>query len=126
MYSVQSGQAAVGVDALIALPGAPGSIIRGTFVTGGAYQTGTGIGQVIDGKYAEGGKNIALGSLAVFGGVAGVKLLINQVVELFHQKVVFGRQERLVIHLLNRRIVNRSGDEARSRHDAGEYSVSQS
>ncbi|CNC67803.1 adhesin [Yersinia similis] len=75
MYSVQSGQAAVGVDALIALPGAPGSIIRGTFVTGGAYQTGKGIGQVIDGKYAEGGKNIALGSLAVFGGVAGSKVV---------------------------------------------------
>lgn len=72
---LQSGQAAVGVDALIALPGAPGSIIRGTFVTGGAYQTGTGIGQVIDGKYAEGGKNIALGSLAVFGGVAGSKVV---------------------------------------------------
>lgn len=75
MYSVQSGQAAVGTDALVALPGVPGSIIRNTLIAGGSYQTGTGIGQVINGHYTEGGINIGLGSLAVFGGIAGNKVV---------------------------------------------------
>ncbi|MGV8001695.1 hypothetical protein QPK14_06015 [Photorhabdus temperata subsp. temperata] len=73
MYSVHSGQAAVGTDALMALPGTPGTLIRGSLVAGGSYQTGTGIGQVIDGKYADGMTNMSLGSLAIFGGVAGNK-----------------------------------------------------
>ncbi|MEX6158384.1 VENN motif pre-toxin domain-containing protein [Providencia manganoxydans] len=75
MYGVQSGQAAIGTDALAALPGVPGSIIRNTLIAGGSYQTGTGIGQVIEGNYTEGGINIGLGSLAVFGGVAGNKVV---------------------------------------------------
>ncbi|WP_052219452.1 VENN motif pre-toxin domain-containing protein [Providencia rettgeri] len=75
MYGVQSGQAAVGADALVALPGVHGSIIRGTLIAGGSYQTGTGIGQVIEGNYTEGGINIGLGSLAVFGGIAGNKVV---------------------------------------------------
>lgn len=75
MYGVQSGQAAVGADALVALPGVPGSIIRGTLIAGGSYQTGKGIGQVIEGNYTEGGINIGLGSLAVFGGIAGNKVV---------------------------------------------------
>ncbi|USR65132.1 VENN motif pre-toxin domain-containing protein [Providencia stuartii] len=75
MYGVQSGQAAVGADALVALPGVPGSIIRGTLIAGGSYQTGTGIGQVIEGNYTDGGINIGLGSLAVFGGIAGNKVV---------------------------------------------------
>lgn len=70
-YSVQSGQAAIGTDALLALPGAPGIIARSTLAAGGGYQTGTGIGQVIDGKYSDGALNIGLGTAAIFGGVAG-------------------------------------------------------
>ena len=70
-YSVQSGQAALGTDALLALPGAPGIIARSTLAAGGAYQTGTGIGQVVDGNYGEGALNIGLGTAAIFGGVAG-------------------------------------------------------
>lgn len=75
MYGVQSGQAAVGTDVLVALPGVPGSIIRNTLIAGGSYQTGTGIGQVIEGNYTEGGINIGLGSLAVFGAIAGNKVV---------------------------------------------------
>lgn len=70
-YSIQSGQAAIGTDALLALPGGPGAIARGALAVGGAYQTGTGIGQVIDGKYGEGALNLGLGTAAIFGGVAG-------------------------------------------------------
>ncbi|MEN4890618.1 VENN motif pre-toxin domain-containing protein [Erwinia billingiae] len=70
-YSVQSGQAALGTDALLALPGAPGIIARSTLAVGGGYQTGIGIGQVVDGKYGEGALNIGLGTAAIFGGVAG-------------------------------------------------------
>ncbi|WP_173390350.1 VENN motif pre-toxin domain-containing protein, partial [Pectobacterium wasabiae] len=69
--AAQYGQAAVGTDALLALPGAPGIIARGALAAGGAYQTGTGIGQVIDGKYGEGALNVGLGTAAIFGGVAG-------------------------------------------------------
>nr|WP_051916750.1 MULTISPECIES: hemagglutinin repeat-containing protein [unclassified Serratia (in: enterobacteria)] len=70
-YSAQSGQAALGTDALLALPGAPGIIARSTLAAGGGYQTGTGIGQVVDGNYGEGALNIGLGTAAIFGGVAG-------------------------------------------------------
>jgi filamentous hemagglutinin len=70
-YSVQSGQAALGTDALLALPGAPGIIARSTLAAGGGYQTGTGIGQVVDGNYGEGALNIGLGTAAIFGGVTG-------------------------------------------------------
>lgn len=37
MYGVQSGQAAVGTDALMVLPGVPGALVRGTVAAGGAY-----------------------------------------------------------------------------------------
>ncbi|WP_313656155.1 hemagglutinin repeat-containing protein [Pantoea sp.] len=70
-YSVQSGQAATGTDALLALPGAPGIIARSTLAAGGGFQTGTGIGQVVDGNYGEGVLNVGLGTAAIFGGVAG-------------------------------------------------------
>lgn len=70
-YSVQSGQAALGTDALLALPGAPGIIARSTLAAGGGYQTGTGIGQVVDGNYGEGALNIGLGTAAIFGGITG-------------------------------------------------------
>ncbi|MGB9096918.1 MAG: hemagglutinin repeat-containing protein [Erwinia sp.] len=69
--SVQSGQAAVGTDALLALPGAPGIIARSTLAAAGGYQTGTGIGQVVDGNYGEGALNIGLGTAAIFGGATG-------------------------------------------------------
>ena len=74
-YSVQSGQAALGTDALLALPCAPGIIARSTLAAGGGYQTGTGIGQVVDGNYGEGALNIGLGTAAIFGGVAGNSLI---------------------------------------------------
>ncbi|WP_307745046.1 hemagglutinin repeat-containing protein [uncultured Pantoea sp.] len=70
-YSVQSGQAALGTDALLALPGAPGIIARSTLAAGGGYQTGTGIGQIVDGNYGEGALNVGLGTAAIFGSVAG-------------------------------------------------------
>ncbi|KGQ03852.1 hypothetical protein BBAD15_g10932 [Beauveria bassiana D1-5] len=70
-YSVQSGQAALGTDALLALPGAPGIIARSTLAAGGGYQAGTGIGQIVDGNHGEGALNIGLGTAAIFGGVAG-------------------------------------------------------
>ncbi|EAR6896745.1 hypothetical protein K5J60_004048 [Salmonella enterica] len=71
MYGVQSGQAAVGTDALMVLPGVPGALVRGTVVAGGAYQTGTGIGQIADGNYSDGPLNVGLGTAAIFGGIAG-------------------------------------------------------
>ncbi|RAW81725.1 cytidine deaminase-like fold-containing protein [Photorhabdus laumondii] len=74
-YSVHSGQAALGTDALTILPGTPGTLIRGSIVAGGSYQAGTGIGQVIDSKYGSGVANMSLGSLAIFGGVAGNKAI---------------------------------------------------
>ncbi|QXF32283.1 hypothetical protein CE143_03180 [Photorhabdus luminescens] len=74
-YSVHSGQAALGTDALTILPSTPGTLIRGSIVAGGSYQAGTGIGQVIDGKYGSGVANMSLGSLAIFGGVAGNKAI---------------------------------------------------
>ncbi|WP_258554916.1 VENN motif pre-toxin domain-containing protein [Pragia fontium] len=74
-YSVQSGQAAIGTDVLLALPGAPGTIARGALAAGGAYQTGTGIGQAIDGKYGEGALNIGLGTAAIFGGLASQNII---------------------------------------------------
>jgi len=69
-YSVQSGQAAIGTDALLALPGAPGIIARSTLAAGGGCQAGTGIGQVIDGNYSNGALNIGLGTAAIFGSMA--------------------------------------------------------
>ncbi|TDB44290.1 hypothetical protein [Photorhabdus luminescens] len=54
MHSVHSGQATIGTDALMALPGMPGTLIRGSLVAGGSYQAGTGIGQVINGEYSRG------------------------------------------------------------------------
>lgn len=71
MYGVQSGQAAVGTDALMVLPGVPGALVRGTVAAGGAYQTGTGIGQIADGNYSDGALNVGLGTTAIFGSTAG-------------------------------------------------------
>ncbi|AWH89939.1 hypothetical protein [Limnobaculum parvum] len=71
----QYGQAAVGTDALLALPGTPGIIARRALQIGGAYQTGTGIGQAIDGKYGEGALNIGLGTAAISGGLASQNII---------------------------------------------------
>ena len=57
---MQSGQAGLGTDTLLALPGAPGIIARSTLAVGGGYQAGTGVGQVIDGNYSNGALNIGL------------------------------------------------------------------
>ncbi|WP_249415109.1 VENN motif pre-toxin domain-containing protein [Enterobacter sp. RHBSTW-00994] len=40
MYSVQSSQAAMGTESLLALPGGVGTAARATLAAGGAYQTG--------------------------------------------------------------------------------------
>ncbi|MCC8367284.1 hypothetical protein J8V57_13570 [Xenorhabdus sp. PB61.4] len=75
MYSIQSGQAIIGADALMVLPGNPGLLARGTLMAGGAHQAGTGIGQMIDGQYVEGVTNVGLGSLAIFGGASANKVV---------------------------------------------------
>lgn len=75
MYSVQSGQAAIGTDALMNLPGVPGALVCGKVAAGGAYQTGTGIGQIADGNYSDGVLNVGLGTSAIFGGIAGNKVV---------------------------------------------------
>lgn len=49
----------------------PGILVRASIAAGGSYQTGTGIGQIIDGSYSDGLMNIGAGSLAIFGSVAG-------------------------------------------------------
>ncbi|ELY4524753.1 hemagglutinin repeat-containing protein [Cronobacter turicensis] len=71
---VQFSQAAMGTDALLAGPGRISQLMRLSLAAGGSYQTGKGIAQVSDGRIAEGGTNIALGSLAIFGGYVGNKL----------------------------------------------------
>lgn len=71
----QYGQAAIGTDVLLALPGAPGTIARGALAAGGAYQAGYGIGQLSDGNFADGALNVGLGSAAIFGGVAGQHII---------------------------------------------------
>ncbi|MDE1479832.1 hypothetical protein KKJ01_16740 [Xenorhabdus bovienii] len=76
-YSIQSGQAIIGADALMILPGNPGLLARGTLVASGAHQAGTGIGQMIEGQYGEGATNIGLGSLVIFGHAAANKAVTN-------------------------------------------------
>lgn len=71
---VQFSQAAMGTDALLAGPGRISQLMRLSLAAGGSYQAGKGIAQVSDGRIAEGGTNIALGSLAIFGGFVGNKL----------------------------------------------------
>uniref|UniRef100_UPI0036D321DD cytidine deaminase-like fold-containing protein n=1 Tax=Pantoea sp. sgz302252 TaxID=3341827 RepID=UPI0036D321DD len=76
-YSAQSGQAALGSDALMVLPGVPGTLVRGSVAVGGAYQTGTGIGQISKGEYAKGFANVGLGTAIVLGGRQGNKVVGN-------------------------------------------------
>jgi len=75
---VQYSQAAVGTDALLALPGAPGALVRGVVIAGGSWQAGTDVGQIIDGDYGDGALNVSLGSLAIFGGYTGNKVIGKQ------------------------------------------------
>lgn len=72
---VHLSQAVIGTDALLAGPGRISQLMRLSLAAGGSYQTGKGIAQVSDGKIAEGGTNIALGSAAIFGGYAGNKVV---------------------------------------------------
>ncbi|MGL6334149.1 two-partner secretion domain-containing protein [Aeromonas jandaei] len=72
---IQSGQAAVGTDALLALPGNLGTILRSTVAAGGAYQAGTGVGQLIEGQNVDGLINAGLGTAAIFGSLAANKLI---------------------------------------------------
>ncbi|MEY1425676.1 hemagglutinin repeat-containing protein [Morganella morganii] len=71
---VHLSQAVIGTDALLAGPGRISQLMRLSLAAGGSYQTGKGIAQVSDGKFAEGGTNIALGSAAIFGGYVGNKI----------------------------------------------------
>lgn len=72
---VHFSQAAIATDALLAGPGRISQLMRLSLAAGGSYQTGKGIAQVSDGKIAEGGTNIALGSAAIFGGYVGNKVV---------------------------------------------------
>ncbi|EOX7623861.1 VENN motif pre-toxin domain-containing protein, partial [Proteus mirabilis] len=72
---VHLSQAVIGTDALLAGPGRISQLMRLSLAAGGSYQTGKGIAQVSDGKIAEGGTNIALGSAAIFGGYVGNKVV---------------------------------------------------
>ncbi|MDM5148238.1 hypothetical protein [Aeromonas salmonicida] len=74
-YGIQSGQAAVGTDALLALPGNLGTILRSSVAAGGAYQAGTGVGQLIEGQNVDGLINAGLGTAAIFGSVAANKVI---------------------------------------------------
>ena len=76
-YSAQSGQAALGTDALMVLPGVPGALVRSSIAFGGAYQTGNGIGQTIEGEYAKGLANVGLGTAIIFGGWQSNKVIGN-------------------------------------------------
>ncbi|MEZ2759435.1 VENN motif pre-toxin domain-containing protein [Providencia vermicola] len=67
-------QAAIGTDALLAGPGRASQIMRLALISGGSYQAGTGIGQIADGKIADGLINVGLGSAAVLGGHTGNKV----------------------------------------------------
>ncbi|EMJ6224688.1 VENN motif pre-toxin domain-containing protein, partial [Proteus mirabilis] len=67
-------QAMIGTDALLAGPGRASQLMRLALISGGSYQTGIGIGQIADGKIAEGSVNIGLGGLAVSGGYLGNKV----------------------------------------------------
>ncbi|MBQ0528513.1 VENN motif pre-toxin domain-containing protein [Providencia rettgeri] len=70
----QEWQAMIGTDALLAGPGRISQIMRLALISGGSYQTGTGLAQIADGKIAEGSINVGLGGLAVSGGYLGNKV----------------------------------------------------
>ncbi|EOD8959131.1 hypothetical protein ACJ5XU_002622 [Providencia stuartii] len=70
----QEWQAMIGTDALLAGPGRVSQIMRLALISGGSYQTGTGLAQIADGKIAEGSINVGLGSAAVSGGYLGNKV----------------------------------------------------
>ncbi|EOW6758932.1 EndoU domain-containing protein [Cronobacter malonaticus] len=55
--------------------GGGGTAARATLAAGGAYKAGTGIGQLIDSQYSDGALNVGLGSLAIFGDVAGQNVI---------------------------------------------------
>jgi len=65
-WSIQESQAAVGTPALLALSGPIGATLRAATAAGGAYQFGTGVGQLIEGDdtWAAAG-NMASGALAM-------------------------------------------------------------
>nr|WP_282561487.1 VENN motif pre-toxin domain-containing protein [Providencia rettgeri] len=67
-------QAMIGTDALLAGPGRASQLMRLALISGGSYQTGTGIAQIADGKIADGLINVGLGSAAVSGGYLGNKV----------------------------------------------------
>ena len=67
-------QAMIGTDALLAGPGRASQLMRLALISGGSYQTGTGLAQIADGKIAEGSINVGLGGLAVSGGYLGNKV----------------------------------------------------
>ncbi|MEQ5136969.1 hemagglutinin repeat-containing protein [Providencia alcalifaciens] len=70
----QEWQAMIGTDALLAGPGRVSQIMRLALISGGSYQTGTGLAQIADGKIAEGSINVGLGSAAISGGYLGNKV----------------------------------------------------
>ncbi len=93
MYSAQSGQAAMGTDALLTLPGGLGTAARATLAAGGASKAGTGIGQIIDGQYHDGALNVSLGSIAIFGSVAGQNIIKKTDTGIFTPESTISLQE---------------------------------
>ncbi len=75
------------------LPGGVGTAARATLAAGGAYQTGTGIGQLIDGQYGEGALNVGLGSAAIFGSVAGQSVIKKTDTGIFSPESIISLQE---------------------------------
>ncbi|MEI9535675.1 VENN motif pre-toxin domain-containing protein, partial [Moellerella wisconsensis] len=67
-------QAMIGTDALLAGPGRISQLMRLALISGGSYQTGTGLAQIADGKITDGLINVGLGSAAVSGGYLGNKV----------------------------------------------------
>ncbi|MEX6158381.1 MULTISPECIES: cytidine deaminase-like fold-containing protein [Providencia] len=67
-------QAMSGTDTLLAGSGRISQLMRLALISGGSYQTGTGLVQIADGKIAEGSINVGLGGLAVSGGYLGNKV----------------------------------------------------
>ncbi|EOI7706831.1 hypothetical protein AB7Y49_11285 [Providencia vermicola] len=67
-------QAMIGTDALLAGPGRASQLMRLALISGGSYQTGTGLAQIADGKIADGLINFGIGSATVSGGYLGNKV----------------------------------------------------
>ncbi len=86
----------MGTDALLApARWSREQLLARLLAAGGAYQTGTGIGQLIDGQYGEGALNVGLGSAAIFLGVLLARVLLKkrQIQGFFSPESIISLQE---------------------------------